>query len=835
MVIDLVFIRFDSLGTTKDNIIYIVNTLKSRGYKIRVFLAYETQCNMLNDIIDEVYFYGLSNILGDYDKVNLAFGYRKMIENIGIPDIVLASNDGVASCICRTALMDLEDDLPSIISLVYKEINNSELEDLIKSSDAYFVTSETIASNIYNYSNSKAIIYNLGNIFDKSIVNLNNIVSKLEALFLKYLKKKIDIFKMIETSIQNRDLENAMNLISEYDIRFKNDIEFINMKAVLAINMEEYEIAINILEHSELILKEINIDLYYNLAYAYCKSSNWDKSIEKYKCILEFVDKNEKIEVHRLINNVYMEREKEFKEFCSQENILNSDNYDKTILYDTFDKDIDRLPKSIYDSRKNINEIISTDGPEVSICVFAYNKLEEYTKNCVESILKYTIDIDYELILVDNGSTDGTYEYFKTIKYDKKKIIKITKNFGASYLASISFKEMNGKYLVFVTNDVVVTNNWLSNMLTCVKSNNKIGIVHPGCDYAPLEYKVDLEYKDLEDMQRKAKIYNISNPRKWYEVFNLYTVATLYTRECLDTVGISDYGYVHHAADVDMLFRARRAGYKAIICKDTFITHVGKATDKGELLESIGGQKGVEFFKEKFFLDLDDVNGCENNLINLMKLDYIEEREYDILGIDTKFGQTILEMKNIIREKVGFNSNLYSFSEDAKYWLDLKTISKDVYIDHIDSINKYYKSEKFDYIVLCKHINLYTQPYEVLEDIIGMLKDNGTILLKVKNSYDVKNFLHIISGYIDSEKHNTKIIDLNILSKVIQKYSFYIDEISAVETNIDENFRQEIDSVLESMTISSRSKEYIYKNLKTNIYIDEYNLKLKKLSTEELE
>ena len=74
----------------------------------------------------------------------------------------------------------------------------------------------------------------------------------------------------------------------------------------------------------------------------------------------------------------------------------------------------------------------SSGASEVSIIIQAYNRLDK-TKRCVESVLAYTAGVDYELILLDNGSKDATLEYFPSISHEKKTVVNITKNLGAAY------------------------------------------------------------------------------------------------------------------------------------------------------------------------------------------------------------------------------------------------------------------------------------------------------------------------------------------------------------------------------------------------------------------
>ncbi len=76
----------------------------------------------------------------------------------------------------------------------------------------------------------------------------------------------------------------------------------------------------------------------------------------------------------------------------------------------------------------DIHEASKETAFEATLVVIAYNRLEK-TKSCVESIFKYTSHINFNLVLIDNGSTDGeTLEYFKSIDYDETCVVHITKN-----------------------------------------------------------------------------------------------------------------------------------------------------------------------------------------------------------------------------------------------------------------------------------------------------------------------------------------------------------------------------------------------------------------------
>ena len=198
----------------------------------------------------------------------------------------------------------------------------------------------------------------------------------------------------------------------------------------------------------------------------------------------------------------------------------------------------------LYASRKSVYDRLLSGMPEVTVCVLAYNRLEK-TRRCVESILKYTQGITYELLLVDNGSEDGTLEYFQSIQYPNKKILHITKNLGALYATNLAMRSFSGRYFALVINDAIVTKNWLSNLLRCFESDPRIGMVTPGASNVSNLQEIPLSFSSYEEMQRKAAVYNQSDPRKWEQRVRLVAIIYLLKREVVDLIGLDDPGFFH--------------------------------------------------------------------------------------------------------------------------------------------------------------------------------------------------------------------------------------------------------------------------------------------------
>lgn len=119
-------------------------------------------------------------------------------------------------------------------------------------------------------------------------------------------------------------------------------------------------------------------------------------------------------------------------------------------------------------------------SPKLSVCVLAYHHLDQ-TKRCIESILRYIGDIDYELILVDNASEDdnATLDYFQSVPVARKKIIQVSKPmgryYGAIFGSQLMFQYAAGDIYLMVMNDEIFTKNAIQNLIACLESSPDIG------------------------------------------------------------------------------------------------------------------------------------------------------------------------------------------------------------------------------------------------------------------------------------------------------------------------------------------------------------------------
>ncbi|MDD3394048.1 MAG: glycosyltransferase [Anaerotignum sp.] len=400
---------------------------------------------------------------------------------------------------------------------------------------------------------------------------------------------------------------------------------------------------------------------------------------------------------------------------------------------------------SLLESRANAARSFTHNcDNELSIAVIAYNRIDK-TKICVENLIKNT-NLPYNLILIDSGSEPDVLEYFKSVVYENKTIIRITKNINANFSFLVAMQNLKSKYCAIVSNDVVITENAISNLLKCMKSANNIAWVSPVSSNVSNRQQVDLEFKTLEEMNEKAAEYNVSNPLKWHERMSLMPAIFFYKKECIDIVGGFDYGFFHDFADDDMARRLNRAGYQTILCKDTWVhhDHLYNVTPKESMQQALSLENGRKNFMQKYYgLDAwNDIRNFENELISNIKEPEEKGWKPCVLGVDTRCGTPILEIRNKLREYGLTETTCDAFTSNAKYFFDLQTICNEVNCDRIDFLCDYYDNESYDYIFVGEPINTYSNPYLVLKHLFGLLKPKGTLLIKLRNTVNQSNLLY---------------------------------------------------------------------------------------------
>ncbi|BBI35024.1 glycosyltransferase family 2 protein [Cohnella abietis] len=238
---------------------------------------------------------------------------------------------------------------------------------------------------------------------------------------------------------------------------------------------------------------------------------------------------------------------------------------------------------------------------KASIIIPTYNRLD-LLQNCVSSIRKYT-DTPYEIIIVDNASTDGSAEWCRR---EKLAFISLPRNEGFPIACNKGLRLSSGDTLVLLNNDTVVTPNWLSNMTAALNSSSDVGIVGPVTNYASGSQQVHYPFEDVEEFQRIASEVNIQDHSKWKRVERIVGICFVFNRSLIEKIGLLDERFSPgHYEDDDFCLRTRLHGYSLLVCHDTLIYHEGSASFKREGIaeQQLLVERNYRMFMDKWHVD----------------------------------------------------------------------------------------------------------------------------------------------------------------------------------------------------------------------------------------
>lgn len=211
---------------------------------------------------------------------------------------------------------------------------------------------------------------------------------------------------------------------------------------------------------------------------------------------------------------------------------------------------------------------------KVSIIILTWNGLS-YTKQCLESLRTHTVFDDYEIIVVDNGSNDGTLKYLESLPWIR--LIKNASNLGFTKGNNVALRATFDTDVVLLNNDmVIIQNDWLTRLQNTAHRNSTIGIV--GCRLTSgngiLQHAGSYIRKETYWGQQigggQADINQYTQVR---EVEGVVFACAYIKREVLNKVGLLDEDYFAYFEDTDYCFKAREKGYKTVCSGDVTLVH----------------------------------------------------------------------------------------------------------------------------------------------------------------------------------------------------------------------------------------------------------------------
>lgn len=257
------------------------------------------------------------------------------------------------------------------------------------------------------------------------------------------------------------------------------------------------------------------------------------------------------------------------------------------------------------------------NGCDVSIIIGTY-KTKNLTLKTLAFLFRNIGKSNYEVIVVDDGSNDGTFESIRKI-YPKIQLLRNNKNLGYSKTYNRGTRVSKGRYILHLNSDVLITKSFDLNLLVrFMDKNPKIGIV--GCRVLKKDGKLDFPcrhqiptlgnvffqmlglYKYLPFFKKFNYYMTYLKETEVTEVGGILGAFMFIRRDVVNQIGYLDEKFFLYCEDTDYCYRAYKKGWKIYYYPKIFVKHLhGASTRKFRLKALVLFHKGIKYFYSKHY------------------------------------------------------------------------------------------------------------------------------------------------------------------------------------------------------------------------------------------
>ena len=378
---------------------------------------------------------------------------------------------------------------------------------------------------------------------------------------------------------------------------------------------------------------------------------------------------------------------------------------------------------------------------DLTITVQAYNHLEDATRQCVKNLLEHLPgNLNYELVLFNNGSSDGTQEFFEQFRPTKQ--LDMAVNFGGQMAM---FRAYEGKYVLMISNDVFILHHSIQNMLRCMDSNPDIAYLVPQTPNISNLQALDIPFdcsRFSDEVVRYAAANNQYDPSRHIQRSRLCNPLSLFRSEVFfSSKGILFSGIFYSNTmglsfpDDAFSILVNRMGKKNILQKDAFCYHIGQLTIKDDVARAGENEfylQGRRAFYQEFGVDPWGTGFCFDPYL-LREISFFRKSHIDILGINSGLGDNPLQIKECYKEHLhNTNVTLYCTYQDRAAGRSMAGVA-DIHAPLRDSkeLETVFGNIKFDHIVMEDPFSKAVSIHWLLKVFCVRLHAHGSFALRL--------------------------------------------------------------------------------------------------------
>src|SRR3989344_4918296 len=266
-------------------------------------------------------------------------------------------------------------------------------------------------------------------------------------------------------------------------------------------------------------------------------------------------------------------------------------------------------------------------NPKLSVVILSFNT-KESLRNCLLSLSKVRDEVDFEVIVPDNGSIDGSPEMVEKEFPWVKKVLKIGKNLGFAAGNNIALRSINSEFVLLLNPDTILFPKTIKTVLDYMKENEKVGaatcrveLPSGKLDYSchrgfPTPWNALCYFSGLAKAFPKFKLFSgytasYLDLKKIHEIDALTGAFTLVRKKAGNEVGWLDEDYFWNGEDLDFCYKLKEKGWKIVYIPEVKITHfkgsasglwhtgVGNPSKETKKLSALSGTQVMSLFYKK--------------------------------------------------------------------------------------------------------------------------------------------------------------------------------------------------------------------------------------------
>ncbi|MDP2632350.1 MAG: glycosyltransferase family 2 protein [Candidatus Curtissbacteria bacterium] len=254
------------------------------------------------------------------------------------------------------------------------------------------------------------------------------------------------------------------------------------------------------------------------------------------------------------------------------------------------------------------------DKIDLSVIIVNWNT-KKLLQNCLISIYRFTKHINFEVIVVDNGSKDGSAEMVSK-KFPQVKLIPNRDNFGFTKANNQGIKAAIGEYILLLNSDTYLIENSLKKLVEYAKSLNNFGALAPlllnedrstqqSVGFFPHLPQIFWWMSFIDDLPGGSILrpYHVDHNSfyKHERQVDWITGAAFFTaKEVIQKIGGLDEKIFMYGEDVELSYRIKKAGYNVYFSPQTKIVHIARGSS-GKITKNaiLGEYKSTIYFYQK--------------------------------------------------------------------------------------------------------------------------------------------------------------------------------------------------------------------------------------------